>query len=187
MGVKNLPDEIVTDLDPSIQINLANSIISESPKFINLGLLNFDAIGKLNINFTPSTRSKSLNGTQRDNFKSDWLASAHGFERVRKTTACSNHINNYELETREVFERETENIPLTPQINLVTPLHDNPLKQSTDSLTMMVLGLGSPLVHAFTRLSNYPLIVLVNCNVIESPNPFVVSVEYLQFPAQKLL
>ena len=38
-----------------------------------------------------------------------------------------------ELETREVFERETENIPLTRQTYLVTPLYDNPLTRSTDS------------------------------------------------------
>ena len=55
------------------------------------------------------------------------------------------------------------------------------------SLMMMVLGLGSPPVHAFLRIMNYLLIVLVDCRVMESPNPFVVSVEYFQFPAQKLL
>ena len=54
-------------------------------------------------------------------------------------------------------------------------------------LTMMVLGLISPPVCAYFHLLNYPLIVLVNCNVMKSPNPFFVSVEYLQFPAQKLL
>ena len=48
-------------------------------------------------------------------------------------TAYSNHIKNYELETREVFERETENIPLKRQTYLVTPLHDNPLTRSKDS------------------------------------------------------
>ena len=33
----------------------------------------------------------------------------------------------------------------------------------------------------------YPLIVLVDCHVIKSPNLVVVLVEYFQFPAQKLL
>ena len=77
-----------------------------------------------------------LNGVRKDNFKADWLASRHDFERVSKTTAYSNHIKNYELETGEFFERETENIPLTRQTDLVTPLHDNPLTQSTDSSKM---------------------------------------------------
>ena len=54
-------------------------------------------------------------------------------------------------------------------------------------MTMMVLGPGSPPVRAFLHFLNYPLIVLVDCHVMESPNPFVVSVEYFQFPAQKLL
>ena len=34
---------------------------------------------------------------------------------------------------------------------------------------------------------NYLLIVLVDFHVMESLNPFVVSVEYFQVPAQKLL
>ena len=85
-------------------MNLANSIISDSPKFINLGLPTFDTTDKPNIPFSPSTRAKSLNGTRRNNFKSDWLASRDDFERVSETTAYSNHINNSELETREVFE-----------------------------------------------------------------------------------
>ena len=113
VGVKSLPDEIVADLDPRIRVNLVNSIISDSPIFMNLGLLTFNATGKPIIAFVPYTRAKSLNGMQRGNFKSDWLASGHDFERVSKTTAYSKHIKNSELETREVFELETENIPLT--------------------------------------------------------------------------
>ena len=51
-----------------------------------------------------------MNGTERENLNGDWLASSHRFERVRKTTAYSNHIKNSELETREVFEQENEKI-----------------------------------------------------------------------------
>ena len=108
-------------------LNLANSVIRESPKFMNIGLLSFDETGKPNIAFSPSTRAKSLNGIGRENFKANWLASRRDFERVSKTTAYSNHIKNSELETGEFFERETENIPLTQQTDLVTPLHKNPL------------------------------------------------------------
>ena len=54
-------------------------------------------------------------------------------------------------------------------------------------LTMMVLGPGSLMFRDFLRVLNYLLIVLVDCHVMESPNLFVVSVEYFQFPAQKLL
>ena len=48
-------------------------------------------------------------------------------------TVYSNHIKNYELETGEVFERETKHIPLTQQTDLVTTLHNNPLTRSIDS------------------------------------------------------
>ena len=89
-------------------------------------------MGKKTVNFTTSTRAKSLNGMQRDNFRSDWLGNAHDFERVSETTAYSNHIKNSELETRELFEWETEYIPLERQTDLVTPLHENPLTRSTD-------------------------------------------------------
>ena len=133
VGVKSLPDEIVADLDPSKWVNLVNSIISESPNFRNIRLLSFDATGKPNIAFTPSIRAKSLNVTQRKNLKADWIASRHYFERVSKTIAYSNHINNSELETREVLEQKTENIPLIRQTDLVNPLYDNPMTPSTDS------------------------------------------------------
>ena len=69
MGVKILPRKIVADLDPSKQVNLANSVLSESPKFINFGLLFFDATGKPKISLTPFTRDKSLNSTGRENSK----------------------------------------------------------------------------------------------------------------------
>ena len=64
----------------------------------------------------------------------NWLASSHGFEIVSEMTAYSNHIKNYELETRQVFEQEnikTENIPLKQQPDFVTPLPDNPQTRST--------------------------------------------------------
>ena len=52
---------------------------------------------------------------------------------MSKTTAYRNHIKNYEFESREVSERETENIPVTRQTNLMTTLHNNPQTRSTDS------------------------------------------------------
>ena len=38
LGVKSIPDKIVADLDPSIQVNLANSVFSEIPMFKSLEL-----------------------------------------------------------------------------------------------------------------------------------------------------
>ena len=51
-------------------------------------------------------------------------------------TAYLNHINNSEIETREVFKRETwspENIQWTLPTDMVTRLDDNQLTRSMDS------------------------------------------------------
>ena len=50
-------------------------------------------------------------------------------------TACPNHIKNSELETGEVFERETwspENIQRALPTDMVTRLDGNQLTRSTD-------------------------------------------------------
>ena len=129
ISVKSLPGEIITDLDPIKQVNLASSVFSEIPKFIYFGLSSFNATVKPNSVFAPSTREKRLNSTERENLNNYWIASIHDFERVSEMKAYSNHIKNSEPETRQVFEREniqTENIPLIRQTDFVTPLHENP-------------------------------------------------------------
>ena len=123
----------VADLNRSIRANLVNSVLGKIPKFKNLELTTFDATDICNLDFDPSTRAKILNGTQRDNLRDVRLGYTHYFERMSETTAYSNHIKNSELETREFFDRKTENIPLTRQTDLVTTLNDSPLKLSTDS------------------------------------------------------
>ena len=55
---------------------------------------------------------------------------------MSKTTAYCNHIKNSDIETREVFERETpspENIQRTLPMNIVAILDKNQLTRSTDS------------------------------------------------------
>ena len=52
------------------------------------------------------------------------------FETMNETTAYRNHIKNNEIETREVFERETlspKNIQRTLPTDIVTRLDDNQL------------------------------------------------------------
>ena len=134
-GVKSLPETIVADLYPSIWVNLANSVFSERPKFKSLRLPTVDATYIRNLGFAPSTRANSLNRTRRDNFMDSSLGYMHDFERMSRTKAYRNHIKNSELETREVFERETENIPHTQQTDLMTTLNENPLTRSTYSST----------------------------------------------------
>ena len=54
----------------------------------------------------------------------------HDFEIMSETIAYRNHIKNSEIETREVFERETsspKNIQRTLPTDVVTRLDDNQL------------------------------------------------------------
>ena len=58
----------------------------------------------------------------------DRLGKMYDFEIMSKTTAYRNHINNSEIETREVFEQETwspENIQQTIPMDMLTQLDDN--------------------------------------------------------------
>ena len=114
-------------------MNLTNSVLTESPKFKNIGIPTFDATGINNINFALSTISNSLNRMWRENFRGARLGYTLDFEIVSKKIACSNHIKNSELKTGEVFEQETENILHTQQTDLVTTLHENPLPRSKES------------------------------------------------------
>ena len=61
---------------------------------------------------------------------------------------------------------------------------------SLTNMTMEVLGTGSPPVCAFLHVLNYLLIVLVDCHLINSPYPLVVSIEYYtapSFPLKKFI
>ena len=130
VGVKSVLGEFVADLDPSKRVNLANFVLSESPKFKNLWIPAVDTTNIRNLNFAPSTRAKSLSGTREENFSPSSLGYTRGFETMSEMIAYRNHIKNSELETRQVFERGTKNIPQTRQTDLVTTLNNNPLTRS---------------------------------------------------------
>ena len=117
-------------------MDLTNPVLGESPNFVTLGHPTVESADIQNINFATSTRAKSLNGSRRDAERDDRLGYTHGFETMSKTTAYRNHIKNYEIEPREVFERETwspENIQRKLPTDMVTRLDDNQLTRSTDS------------------------------------------------------
>ena len=83
-----------------------------------------------------ATRPKDLNGLWSTTYRDDRLGCTHDFETMSETTAYRNHIKNFEIETREVFEQETsspENIQRTLPTNIVTRLDNNQLTRSTDS------------------------------------------------------
>ena len=116
-------------------MNLANSVLSKRPKFISLGHPTVNTEDIRNIDFATSTRAKSLNGLGRDTERGDRLGYTHDFETMSKTTAYRNHIKNSDLESREVFQRETwnpEDIQQTLPTDIVTWLDDNQLTLSTD-------------------------------------------------------
>ena len=114
VGVKSLPNKIVADLDPSILVNLANSVLSESPKFKILGLPTFDETYIRNLNFTPSTRSKSLNRTRRDNFRDARLGYTHDFEIMSETTAYCRNILSIDSQLNQI-DLSTNIFPPNPE------------------------------------------------------------------------
>ena len=132
MEVKIVLSEIVADLDPSIRVDFANSVLSESPKFKNLSSMLWMQRIYATLDFAPSTREKNLSRMQKDNFSPSSLGYTHYFETMSKKTAYRNHIKNYELESKEFFIRKQKNTTQTLQTDLVTTLNDNPLKISTD-------------------------------------------------------
>ena len=56
----------------------------------------------------------------------------------------------------------------------------SPMKMSLTNQTMKVLGPVSLPVRVFLNVLKYPLIVLVDCHLIKSQYPLVISVEYFQ-------
>ena len=89
-----------------------------------------------NLYFVTATRAKNCNGLRRGTERDDSLGYTHDFETMSETTVYRNYTKNSEIETREVFERETlspENIQRTLPMNIVTQLDNNKLTRSTDS------------------------------------------------------
>ena len=128
--------EIEKDFNSSVRVKIANSVLSESPKFKRLGHPTVETAGKQNINFPTSTRAKELKGLRRGTERDDRLGYTHDFETMSEMTAYHNHINDSEIETIEVFERETsspENIQRTLPTDIMTRLYDNQLTRSMDS------------------------------------------------------
>ena len=80
-----------------------------------------------NLDYIIAIRPKNCNGLLRSTDRYDRLGYTHDLETMSETTAYRNHINNLEIETREVFERETsspENIQQTLPMNIVTRLEN---------------------------------------------------------------
>ena len=117
--MKSIFPEIGKEFDSSIQVKLANSVLRESPKFKSLGHPTIETVDIRNLYDISATRAKKCNGFWGGTESNDRLGHTPGFETMSETTAYRNHIKNSELETREVFERETENIQQTLPTDIV--------------------------------------------------------------------
>ena len=116
VGMKSIFLELGQKFDSSIRVNLANSVLSESPNFKRLGNTPIETADIKNLKCISATRPKNCNRLRRSADRDDRLGYTHDFETMSKTTAYRNHINNLEIETREGFEQETsspENIQRT--------------------------------------------------------------------------
>ena len=136
VGVKIILLELGKEPDSSVRVNLSNTVLGKIPKFITLGHPTVETADIQNLGFIAATRAKNCNGLRRGTERDDRLGYTHDFETMSETAAYLNHIKNSEIETREVFERETsspENIQWTLPINIVTQLDNNQLTQLIDS------------------------------------------------------
>ena len=107
--MKSIFPELVTKLDSSVRVNLANSVVREIPKLKCLGHSPMETAYIRNLDYISTTRPKNCNGLRRSTDRDDRLGYTHDFETMSKTTAYCNHIKNSEIETGEVFEQETSN------------------------------------------------------------------------------
>ena len=94
VGVKSIFPELGKEPDPSVQVNLVNSILSESPKFITIRHPAIETADNQNLNSVTATRAKNLNRLRRGKERDDMLGYTHDFETMNETTAYRNHIKN---------------------------------------------------------------------------------------------
>ena len=95
---------VAQKFDSSVQVNLANYVLSKIPNFKRLGHTPIETADIRNLKCISATRPKNCNGLRRSADRDDWLGYTHDFETMSETTAYRNHIKNCEIETREVFE-----------------------------------------------------------------------------------
>ena len=93
-SLKSIFPELGSELDPSVRVNLANSVLSESPNFKRLGHPTIETADIRNLDYISTTRPKNCNRLRRSAERDDRLGYTHDFETMSKTTAYRNHIKN---------------------------------------------------------------------------------------------
>ena len=106
-SLKIIFPELGSELDPIVRMNLANPVGRESPKFKSLGHLTIETSDIRNLDCISATIPENCNRLWGSTERYDRLGYRHDFETMSETTAYRNNIKNSEIETREVFERET--------------------------------------------------------------------------------
>ena len=101
-------------------MNLANALVIESRKLVNFGYppIETNNVGNL-LDGIVVTRIENYNSVWKRTDRSDRMADTNDVETISETTAYRNHIKDSEIETRNVFERETLNKNIE---NIVTRL-----------------------------------------------------------------
>ena len=87
VGVKSIFPELGPKFDSSVQVNLTNSVLSKSPKFIRLGHPPMETADIPNLDYISATRPKNCKGLRRSGDRDDWLRYTHDFETMSETTA----------------------------------------------------------------------------------------------------
>ena len=72
-SLKSIFPELGTELDPSVQVNLANSVVRDIPKFKSLGNPPMETADIRNLNYISATRPKNCNGMWRSTDRYDRL------------------------------------------------------------------------------------------------------------------
>ena len=105
--MKDIFPELGTKLDSNLLVNLANSLVRESPKLKHLGHPPMEIADIRNLDYISATRPKNCNGLRGGTDRDDIMGYLHDFETMSETTAYRNHIKNSEIETRQFIEQET--------------------------------------------------------------------------------
>ena len=117
-------------------MNLANSLSIESPKLVHFGhpLIETNDVGNLRGGIV-TTRIDNSNGICRRTDRDNRMAHTHDVETMSETTAYRNHIRILEIETRNVFERETSNENIENIVTRIdkTQLDNNQMTRSMGS------------------------------------------------------
>ena len=111
---------------------MSNSILGESPNFLDLGLSPANTADKIKSIFAPATRVEGFMD------KSNWLASRHGcgeftVGRVSEAKVFSEYNKSSKFETTKFFGRENNYVTrLNENIPFTRPTEFEPLIQPTE-------------------------------------------------------